>query len=197
MNSYFDCFSEQESTTDSSDISSNHDDNTMDRQSFFRTCTMGQGESIYFLCIQSRRKALFPYRDQMLCSYQLSFLSPLIVNNLLPCDLFFQIDPNPQKVRLGSYKSHREHHLDIRQAIDLVLATDLYHMKEPLRLPSINNLTSLQSYRKRVPLYDSVNRIVLFDVAIVCSLRNRLKIIVSIPYVLLNQSGKSNFSWLT
>jgi hypothetical protein len=165
------------------------DINTTDRQSFFRTCTMRDSESLYFVCIQSKRTRLLAYKDHILSSYQLSILSPLIVNNLLPCDLFFQIYPYPQKIRLNPYKSYREHALDIGQPIDILFATDLFHMDKALRVPSINDLHLMKYYHQRIPLYDSIERLLLVDVTIVSSIQHRLKITVSVPYVLLNKSG--------
>jgi vacuolar protein sorting-associated protein 13D len=147
-------------------------------------------EALYYLCVQSKRRRLFAYKDHILSAYQLSILSPLIINNLLPCDLFFQIYPYPQKVRLNPYKSHREHALNIGQAIDILFATDLYQMNKPLHVPSINDLNLMKYHHQRVAFYDSIERMILVDVTIVCSIRHRLKISVSVPYVLLNKSGK-------
>ena len=173
------------------------DVNTTDRRSFFRTCSMGGNDTVYFLCAQSKRTRLLPYKDQILSAYQLSIVSPLIINNLLPCDLFFQIYPHPQKVRLNPYKSHREHALDIGQAIDILFATDLYHMDKPLRIPSITDLNLMKYYHQKVPFLDSIQRTILIDVTIVCSIRHRFKITVSVPYVLLNKSGRVLFASLS
>jgi hypothetical protein len=139
--------------------------------------------------VQSKRTRLLAYKDHLLSAYQLSVLSPLIINNLLPCDLFFQIYPYPQKVRLNSYKSHREHTLNIGEAIDIVFGTDLYHMSKPLHVPSINDLNIMKYHHQRVAFYDSIDRMLLLDVIIVCSIRHRVKISISVPYVLLNKSG--------
>jgi len=132
---------------------------------------------------------LLAYKEHILSAYQLSILSPFIINNLLPCDLFFQISPHAHKIRLNPYKSHREHTLDIGQAIDILFATDLYHMVKPLHVPSINDLHLIKHYHQRVAFYDSIQRILLVNVSIACSIRHRLKISVSVPYVLLNKSG--------
>ncbi|UJR35531.1 hypothetical protein I4U23_028285 [Adineta vaga] len=167
----------------------NRDINSTDRLSFFRTCLISGNESVYHVCVQSKRTRLLAYKDHILSAYQLSILSPLIINNLLPCDLFFQMHPYPQKVRLNPYKSHREHTLNIGQAIDISFATDVYHMIKPIHVPSINDLNFMKYHHQRVAFYDSIQRILLVDITIVCSIRHRLKISVSIPYVLLNKSG--------
>lgn len=146
-------------------------------------------EALYFVCIQSKRTRLLAYKDHILSAYQISILPPLIINNLLPCDLFFQISSYPQKVRLNPYKSHREHSLNIGQAINILFATDLYQMNKPLSVPSINDLNLMKYHHQRVAFYDSIERMILIDVTIVCSIRNRLKISVFVPYVLLNKSG--------
>jgi len=150
---------------------------------------MNENESLYFLCVQSKRTRLLAHRDYILSAYQITILSPLIINNLLPCDLFFQISSYPQKVRLNPYKSHREHSLNIGQAIDILFATDLYQMAKPLRVPSINDLNIMKFHHQRVAFYDNIQRIILVDIIIVCSIQHRLKISVSVPYVLLNKSG--------
>ena len=178
------------STDENSSLQRHRDINTTDRQSFYRTCSIAGNESLYFVCVQSKRTRLLAYKEQVLSAYQISILSPLIINNLLPCDLFFQIYPYPQKVRLNPYKSHREHALDIGQGIDIVFATDLYHMDKPLRVPSINDLNLMKYVHQRVSFYDSIERMILVDVTFACSIRNRLKITVSVPYVLLNKSGR-------
>ncbi|CAF2761002.1 unnamed protein product [Rotaria sp. Silwood2] len=165
------------------------DINSTDRQSFFRTCEMIGNDIVYFVCIQSKRTRLLAYKDHILSSYQISILSPLVIRNLLPCDLFFQIYPYPQKVQLNPYKSHREHALNISEAIDILFATDLYHMIKPLHVPSINDLNLMRYHHQRIGFYDSIDRLLLVDVTIVCSIRHRLKISVSVPYVLLNKSG--------
>ena len=150
---------------------------------------MSGNEALYFVCVQSKRTRLLAYKDHILSAYQISILSPLIINNLLPCDLSFQITSYPQKIRLGPYKSHREHSLNIGQAIDILFATDLYQMSKPLHVPSINDLNLMKYHHQRVAFYDSIQRILLVDVIIVCSIRHRLKISVLVPYVLLNKSG--------
>lgn len=180
---------ENPTETETDSLQRQRDINSTDRLSFFRTCTMNSNEALYFLCVQSKRTRLLAYRDHILSSYQITILSPLIINNLLPCDLFFQMSPNPQKIRLDPYKSHREHSLNISEAIDIVFATDLYQMSQPLRVPSINDLNFMKYHHQRVAFYDSIQRIILVDITIVCSIRHRLKISVSVPYVLLNKSG--------
>jgi hypothetical protein len=173
-----------------SSLQRHRDTNTTDRQSFFRTCSIMDKESLYFVCVQSKRTRLLAHKEHILSAYQISVLSPLIVNNLLPCDLFFQIYPYPHKVRLNAYKSHREHALDIGQPIDILFATDLYRMEKPLHAPSINDLNLMKYVHQRVAFYDSIDRLIMIDVTFACSIRHRLKITVSIPYVLLNKSGK-------
>ena len=185
---------ESTSLIETDSIQRHRDINSTDRLSFFRTCTMNGNESLYFVCVQSKRTRLLAYKDHLLSAYQLSILPPLIINNLLPCDLSFQIYPYPQKVRLNAYKSHREHTLNIGEAIDIVFATDLYHMSKPLRVPSINDLNLMKYHFQKVPFYDSIDRMLLVDVTIVCSIRHRIKISVSVPYVLLNKSGMFCFS---
>ncbi|CAF4991505.1 unnamed protein product, partial [Rotaria socialis] len=182
-------FSDENSAATETDSLQRHRDiNSTDRRSFFRTCTMVGDNTLHFVCIQSKRTRLLAYKDDILSSYQISILPPLIINNLLPCDLFFQIYSYPQKVRLNPYKSHREHALDICQAIDITFATDLFRMTKPLRVPSINDLNLMRYHRQSVGFYDSIDRLLLIDVTIVCSIRHRLKISVSVPYVLLNKS---------
>ena len=146
-------------------------------------------ESVYYVCVQSKRTRLLAYKDHILSAYQLSILSPLIINNLLPCDLFCQLYPNQLRVRLNPYKSHREHTLNISQAINIQFATDVYQMNKPIRVPSINDLNLMRYHHQRVAFYDNIQRLLLVDVTIVCSIRHRLKISVSVPYVLLNKSG--------
>jgi len=150
---------------------------------------MSGTDALYFLCVQSKRTRLLAYKDHILSAHQLSILSPLIINNLLPCDLFFQISSHPQKIRLNPYQSHREHSINIGQTIDILFATDLYQMIKPLHVPSINDLYLIKYHHQRVAFYDSIQRIILIDIIIVCSIQHRLKISVSVPYVLLNKSG--------
>lgn len=180
---------EMTSMIESNSLQRHRDIHSTDRRSFFRTCSMSGNEALYFLCVQSKRTRLLAYKDHILSAYQISILPPLVINNLLPCDLFFQMYPYPQKIRLSPYKSHREHSLDIGQAIDLLFATDLYQMTKPLHVPSINDLNLMKYHHQRVAFCDSVQRVLLVDVTIVCSIRHRLKISVSVPYVLLNKSG--------
>jgi vacuolar protein sorting-associated protein 13D len=180
---------ENTSTIETNSLQRHRDINSTDRLSFFRTCSMSGNESLYFVCVQSKRTRLLAYKDHILSSYQITMLSPLIINNLLPCDLFFQISPNPQKIRLNPYKSHREHSFNISQAIDILFATDLYQMAKPLYVPSINDLNLMKYHHQRVAFYDNIQRLILIDVTIVCSIRNRIKISVFVPYVLLNKSG--------
>ena len=175
---------------ENSSLQRHRDTNTTDRQSFFRTCSIVDKESLYFVCVQSKRTRLLAYKEHILSAYQISVLSPFVVNNLLPCDLFFQIYPYPHKVRLNAYKSYREHALDIGRPIDILFATDLYRMEKPLRVPSINDLNLMKLVHQRVAFYDSIDRLIMIDVTFACSIRHRLKITVSIPYVLLNKSGK-------
>ncbi|CAF0865083.1 unnamed protein product [Adineta ricciae] len=180
---------DNDSSAETNSLQRHRDINSTDRLSFFCTCNMVGNESVYYVCVQSKRTRLLAYKDHILSAYQLSILSPLIINNLLPCDLFFQLYPYPLKVRLNPYKSHREHTLNIGEAINIIFATDVYQMSKPIRVPSINDLNLMKYHRQRVVFYDSIQRILLVDVTIVCSIRHRLKISVSVPYVLLNKSG--------
>ncbi|CAF0789547.1 unnamed protein product [Rotaria sordida] len=177
------------STMGTNSLQRHRDINSTDRRSFFRACAIVANDIVYNVCIQSKRTRLLAYKDQVLSLYQISILSPLIISNLLPCDLFFQIYPYTSKVRLNPYKSHREHTLNISEAIDILFATDLYHMIKPLHVPSINDLNLMRYHHQRIGFYDSIDRLLLVDVTIVCSIRHRLKISVSVPYVLLNKSG--------
>ncbi|CAF3378706.1 unnamed protein product [Rotaria sp. Silwood1] len=180
---------DKSSTMETNSLQRHRDINSTDRRSFFCTCTMVGNDTLHYICIQSKRTRLLAYKDHVLSSYQISILPPLVISNLLPCDLFFQIYPYPQKIRLSPYESHREYALNIGDAIDLLFATDLFHMIKPLRVPSINDLNLMRYHHQRIGFYDSIDRLLLVDVTIVCSIRHRLKISVSVPYVLLNKSG--------
>lgn len=182
-------FSNEVPPTSENDALQSDDIGSTQRRSFYRTCTMVGNDILHFISIQSKQTRLLAYKDYCLSSYQISVLPPLIIHNLLPCELFFQIYPYPSKVRLNAYGSHHEHALDIGQAIDILFATDVFHMNKPLRVPSINDLNLMKYHHQRVGFYDSIERLLFVDVIIVCSIRHRLKVYISVPYVLLNKSG--------
>jgi hypothetical protein len=147
-------------------------------------------EAVYYLCLQSKQTCLLTYQDHTLSVYQLSIHPPLTICNLLPCTLTLEIPPYPQKFELNAYKFHREHALNILQSIDILFSTHLYSMNKSLRLPSINDLHRMKHNHQRVIFYDNNHRELFVDVTIVCIIKYRLKILVSVPYVLFNKSGK-------
>jgi vacuolar protein sorting-associated protein 13D len=62
-------------------------------------------------------------------------------------------------------------------------------MNKPLHLPSINELHEMKFNHQQVIFYDNIQRELVVDITIVCVIKHRLKISVSVPYVLLNKSG--------
>ncbi|CAF4309622.1 unnamed protein product, partial [Rotaria sp. Silwood2] len=158
--------SDAQSANNSTRKSSASEENTISRQSFLRTCSFNGKEAVYYLSI-------FP---------------PLTICNLLPCTLTFEISSYPQKFELNAYKFHRDHTLNILQAIDIVFATNIYRMNKPICLSSINDLHRMKYTHQRVIFYDNNQRELIVDITIVCVIKHRLKLFVSVPYVLLNKS---------
>jgi hypothetical protein len=165
-------------------------ENIKTRQSFLRTCSIDGKDAVYYVCIQSKQTCLLTYANQSLSIHQLTILPPLTICNLLPCTLTFEIPSYPQKFELNAYKIHREHTVNIRQSLDFLFSTNLYRMTKPLRLPLIHDLHQIKRTHERVIFYDHTQRELMVDVTIECSIEYQLKIVVSVPYVLLNKSGK-------
>ncbi|CAF4577093.1 unnamed protein product, partial [Rotaria sp. Silwood2] len=61
-------------------------------------------------------------------------------------------------------------------------------MNKPICLSSINDLHRMKYTHKRVMFYDNNQRELIIDITIVCAIKHRLKLFVSVPYVLLNKS---------
>jgi hypothetical protein len=91
---------ENTSTIEINSLQRHHNINSTDRLSFFHTCLMNGNESLYFLCIQSKRTRLLAYRDHILSAYPITILSYLTINNLITCDLFFKYLPIHKKFDL-------------------------------------------------------------------------------------------------
>ncbi|UJR20376.1 hypothetical protein I4U23_023508 [Adineta vaga] len=164
-------------------------DKTINRQSFLRTCSFDGKEAVYYMCVQSKQTCLLNNQDQLLSVYELSIHSPLTICNLLPCSLTLEIPPYRQKFEISSYKFHREHTLNILENIDLLFTTNLYRMNKSLHLPSINDLYQMKYTYQRVIFYDNIQRELFVDIKIVCAIKYRLKVFISVPYILLNKSG--------
>ncbi|CAF3590543.1 unnamed protein product [Rotaria sp. Silwood2] len=62
-------------------------------------------------------------------------------------------------------------------------------MNKPICLSSINDLHRMKYTHKRVMFYDNNQRELIIDITIVCAIKHRLKLFVSVPYVLLNKRG--------
>jgi hypothetical protein len=172
-------------------------ENTKTRQSFLRTCSIDGKEAVYYVCLQSKQTCLLTYSNQSFSIHQLIILPPLTICNLLPCTLTFEISSYSQKFELNAYKIHREHTVNIRQNLDFLFATNLYRMTKPLHLPMINDLYRMKHMHERVIFYDCTQRELMVDIRIECAIEYRLKIVVSVPYVLLNRSGKFDNDDLT
>ena len=171
-------------------------ESTNNRQSFLRTCSIDGKEAVYYVCLQSKQTCVLTHQDRALFVYRLSILPPLIICNLLPCTLNFEIPSYPQKFEINAYKFHREHALNIIHGMDILFTTNLYRMNKPLHLPTINDLHRMKYTHQRVIFYDSTQRELLVDITIECVIKHRVKILVSVPYVLLNKSGKIfNYDW--
>ncbi|CAF3844146.1 unnamed protein product [Rotaria sordida] len=169
--------------------SSTFEENTINRQSFLRRCSINGKEAVYYVCFQSKQTCLLTYQDHTFSLYELSIFPPLTIYNLLPCTLNFEIPSHPQKFELSAYKFHKEHVLNIAQGINIIFATNLYHMNKPICLPSINDLHRMKYTHQRIIFYDNSQRELIVDITIVCIVKYRLKLFVSVPYVLLNKSG--------
>jgi hypothetical protein len=170
--------------------SSSFAENISSRQSFLRMCSIDGKEAVYYVCLQSKQTRLFNYNNHALSVYQLSVLPPLTICNLLPVTLTIEMPPYLQKMELNAYKSHREHTLNTIQDLDILFTTDHYHMNKPLRLPAINDLQKTKYTHQRIIFYDTMQRELYVNITIECVMRHRLKISISVPYVLLNKSGK-------
>ena len=156
------------------------------RQSFLRSCSISGKDAVYYACLQTKQTCLLTHGHQSLSLYQLTILAPLTICNLLPCTLTFQIPAHPQKFELLAYQTHREHTVSIGEYFDILFATSLYGMRQPLHLPTNNDL------HQRVTFYDDQQRELLVDVVVECNIEHRLKISISVPYIFMNKSGKNS-----
>ncbi|CAF0969742.1 unnamed protein product [Didymodactylos carnosus] len=163
-----------------------------DRQSFLRMCNLTSNYkekdgNIYYFCFKSQRSRLMSYNDERLSAYNLTILSPMIIHNLLPCDLTFHVQNQQlQKVCLKPYKSHHEHMINITKSIDIMFSTDLYRMTRPFQL---NDVYPVKYNHSRATFYDTINRPLSIDISVIRSITNQIKILISVPYVLINRSG--------
>lgn len=157
---------------------------SQNRISFLRSCSIGGKEAVYYFTFQSKQTC-----RQSVSIYKLSILPPLIISNLLPCSLDLEMPLYPQKLQLNPYETHREHALNILELFDLRFTTDIYRMNRSLQLPPLSELTKLKSLQQKVCFYDQLQRELLVDVNIDCIDNYRLKISISVPYILLNKTG--------
>ena len=155
------------------------------RQSFLRSCSISGKDAVYYACLQSKQTCLLTHANQSLSLYQLTILPPLTICNLLPCTLTFEIPFHPQKFELLAYQTHREHTVSIGESLDILFATGVYRMQQPLHLSTNNNV------QQRVIFHDLNQRELLVDLTVESNIEHRLKITVSVPYILLNKSGKN------
>ncbi|CAF0952993.1 unnamed protein product [Adineta steineri] len=164
-------------------------ENLIHRQSFLRSCSIDEKQAVYYICLQTKQTYLLNSQDHIVSTYQLSIHSPLTICNLLPCSLNYEIPNYHEKFEINPYKFHREHTLNILENIHILFSTNIYHMNKSFHLPTINDLYQTKYTHQRIIFYDNNQRELFIDITIVCFIKYRLKILLSVPYILLNKTG--------
>uniref|UniRef100_T1J4D0 UBA domain-containing protein n=1 Tax=Strigamia maritima TaxID=126957 RepID=T1J4D0_STRMM len=117
-------------------------------------------------------------------AHTITLLPPVVLVNLLPYDLTYEICKMPIKGCVNSGRETTIHTVDVTNTLHLKLSFENFNECEPLVItPGSSN------YVLYMQMYDTSKRLLLLRVKVLLRKGVSLKLMVSAPYWLVNKSG--------
>uniref|UniRef100_A0A0P6FFD1 Vacuolar protein sorting-associated protein 13D n=1 Tax=Daphnia magna TaxID=35525 RepID=A0A0P6FFD1_9CRUS len=117
-------------------------------------------------------------------AHTITLLSPLVVVNLLPYELLWELKAVGQSGIIKPGKSTSIHTVNVSAGFQIAFRTENFVHSSDLVIG-----TSPHNFSTRLRLYDSANRLLLLQVKISSKAPGSVKLSISAPYWLVNKAG--------
>ncbi|EDW18711.2 uncharacterized protein Dmoj_GI13376 [Drosophila mojavensis] len=140
-------------------------------------------KSILYTLVSISRE-MYPYKDQNMPGHSITLLSPLMLKNMLCCDLSYNINGSSTG-RISAFESINIYNRNINQSFNLSITLDNFQVSGQLKVPANHN----GIVEPKLKLLDAKNRELHLHVSIQ-SLKGRgMEIYISAPIWIVNKSG--------
>ncbi|EDV97387.1 GH14723 [Drosophila grimshawi] len=153
-----------------------------DGTQYLYTCYDANRSILYTLISISRE--LYPLKDQNMPGHSITLLSPLMLKNMLCCDLIFNINGCSMD-RINAFMSKNIYNINICEAINLSITLDNFEVSGQLKVPA--NHTGI--VEPKLKLIDAKNRELHLHISIQYFKGKGMEIYISAPIWIVNKTG--------
>ncbi|EDW70492.2 intermembrane lipid transfer protein Vps13D isoform X1 [Drosophila virilis] len=140
-------------------------------------------KSVLYTLVSIDRE-IYPYKDQSMPGHSITLLSPLMLKNMLCCDLSFNIN-GCNAGRINAFESKNIYNRNIYESFNLSITLDNFHVSGQLKVPA-NHIGIVEP---KLKLIDAKNRELHLHISIQ-SLKGRgMEIYISAPIWIVNKTG--------
>lgn len=140
-------------------------------------------KSVLYTLVSIGRE-IYPYKDQSMPGHSITLLSPLMLKNMLCCDLSFNIN-GCNAGRINAFESKNIYNRNIYESFNLSITLDNFHVSGQLKVPA-NHIGIVEP---KLKLIDAKNRELHLHISIQ-SLKGRgMEIYISAPIWIVNKTG--------
>lgn len=129
-------------------------------------------------------KEMYPYKEKNMPGHAITLLSPLMLKNMLCCDLIFNIN-GCSIGRINAFQSKNIYNINICESFNLSITLDNFQVSGQLKIPT--NLNGI--VEPKLKLIDSKNRELHLHISIQCYKGKGIEIYISAPIWIINKTG--------
>ncbi|XP_051860655.1 intermembrane lipid transfer protein Vps13D isoform X1 [Drosophila albomicans] len=140
-------------------------------------------KSILYTLI-SISKEMYPYKDKTMPGHTITLLSPLMLKNMLCCDLIFNI--NGYSIgRINAFQSKNIYNVNVCEPFNLSITLDNFQVSGQLKIPT--NLNGI--VEPKLKLIDAKKRELHLHISIHGTKGKGIEIYISAPIWIINKTG--------
>ncbi|KAM8708787.1 hypothetical protein ACLKA7_015713 [Drosophila subpalustris] len=129
-------------------------------------------------------KEMYPYKEKNMPGNAITLLSPLMLKNMLCCDLIFNIN-GCSIGRINAFQSKNIYNINICESFNLSITLDNFQVSGQLKIPTNHNGV----VEPKLKLIDSKNRELHLHISIQCFKGKGIEIYISAPIWIINKTG--------
>lgn len=129
-------------------------------------------------------KEMYPYKEKNMPGNAITLLSPLMLKNMLCCDLIYNIN-GCSIGRINAFQSKNIYNINICESFNLSITLDNFQVSGQLKIPT-NHIGVVEP---KLKLIDSKNRELHLHISIQCFKGKGIEIYISAPIWIINKTG--------